>query len=85
MENKYKYAFLFLFIFFGCVPSVFISSFNKTNIDKRSAIYISNLDKYSIGQKAFRNKLNHALMERGYFVVDSLYKSKYYLFGRWAI
>lgn len=79
MENKYKYAFLFLFIFFGCVPSVFISSFNKTNIDKNSAIYISNLDKYSIGQKAFRNKLNHALMERGYFVVDSLHKSKYYL------
>ena len=79
MENKYKYAFLFLFIFFGCVPSVFISSFNKTNIDKNSAIYISNLDKYSIGQKSFRNKLNHALMEKGYFIVDSLHKSKYYL------
>ena len=79
MENKYKYALLFLFTFFGCVPSVFISSINKTNIDKNSAIYISNLDKYSIGQKAFRNKLNHALMKKGYFVVDSLHKSKYYL------
>ena len=39
MENKYKYAFLFLFIFFGCVPSVFISSFNKTNIDAQLSTF----------------------------------------------
>ena len=76
---KNKYIIIFFVIFYGCFPSAFISSFNKTDIDQNSAIYISKFDKYSIGQKVFRDKLNISLMEEGYFIVDDFHKSKYYL------
>ena len=80
MHWKNKFILTFLFLFYGCIPSVFISSISNQTIEKNSPIYISKFDGISMEEKIFREKLNTALKRKGYYTVNNFQKSEYYLF-----
>ena len=75
-----KFILTFLFLFYGCIPSVFLSSISNQTIKKNSPIYISKFDGISMEEKIFREKLNTALKRKGYYTVNNFQKSEYYLF-----
>tara|TARA_B100000900_G_C20471956_1_gene671791 strand:- start:557 stop:1045 length:489 start_codon:yes stop_codon:yes gene_type:complete len=77
---KIKYIISSLIFFYGCIPSVFISSRSNQSIKKNSTIYISKLDGISMEENVFREKLSLALKKKGYITVNNFQKSKYYLF-----
>ena len=74
------YGFIFIF-FFSCSPQVKLNS--ETNyiglFSTDVPIYISNLPSYTFDQKRIRDKLKIALQNNGYFVVDNIKKSEFYL------
>ena len=74
------YGFIFIF-FFSCSPQVKLNSeTNYTGLFGTDVpIYISNFPSYTFDQKRIRDKLKIALQNNGYFVVDNIKKSEFYL------
>ena len=74
------YVFIFIF-FFSCSPQVKLNS--ETNyiglFSTDVPIYISNFPSYTFDQKRIRDKLKIALQNNGYFIVDNIKKSEFYL------
>ena len=74
------YGFIFIF-FFSCSPQVKLNS--ETNytggFGSDVPIYISNFPSYTFDQKRIRDKLKIALQNNGYFIVDNIKKSEFYL------
>ena len=74
------YGFIFIF-FFSCSPQVKLNS--ETNyiglFGTDVPIYISNFPSYTFDQKRIRDKLKIALQNNGYFIVDNIKKSEFYL------
>ena len=74
------YGFIFIFLF-SCSPQVKLNS--ETNyiglFSTDVPIYISNLPSYTFDQKRIRDKLKLALQNNGYFIVDNIKKSEFYL------
>ena len=74
------YGFIFIFIF-SCSPQVKLNS--ETNyigvFSTDIPIYISNFPSYTFDQKRIRDKLKIALQNNGYFIVDNIKKSEFYL------
>ena len=74
------YGFIFIFLF-SCSPQVKLNS--ETNyiglFSTDVPIYISNLPSYTFDQKRIRDKLKIALQNNGYFIVDNIKKSEFYL------
>ena len=74
------YGFIFIF-FFSFSPQVNLNS--ETNyiglFSTDVPIYISNLPSYTFDQKRIRDKLKIALQNNGYFIVDNIKKSEFYL------
>ena len=60
--------------------SCYFNTFNRyVSIEKNSPIYISKTAKISTYEEIFREKFNVSLRNQGYFTVDEVEKSKYYL------
>lgn len=74
------YGFIFIF-FFSCSPQVKLNSeTNYTGLFGTDVpIYISNFPSYTFDQKRIRDKLKIALQNNGYFIVDNVKKSEFYL------
>ena len=74
------YGFIFIF-FFSCSPQVKLNSeTNYTGVFGSDVpIYISNFPSYTFDQKRIRDKLKIALQNNGYFIVDNIKKSEFYL------
>ena len=74
------YGFIFIF-FFSCSPQVKLNSeTNYTGLFGTDVpIYISNFPSYTFDQKRIRDKLKIALQNNGYFIVDNIKKSEFYL------
>ena len=74
------YGFIFIF-FFSCSPQVKLKSeTNYTGLFGTDVpIYISNFPSYTFDQKRIRDKLKIALQNNGYFIVDNIKKSEFYL------
>ena len=74
------YGFIFIF-FFSCSPQVKLNSeTNYTGLFGSDVpIYISNFPSYTFDQKRIRDKLKIALQNNGYFIVDNIKKSEFYL------
>ena len=74
------YGFIFIFLF-SCSPQVKLNS--ETNyiglFSTDIPIYISNFPSYTFDQKRIRDKLKIALQNNGYFIVDNIKKSEFYL------
>ena len=74
------YGFIFIFLF-SCSPQVKLNS--ETNyiglFSTDVPIYISNFPSYTFDQKRIRDKLKIALQNNGYFIVDNIKKSEFYL------
>ena len=74
------YGFIFIFLF-SCSPQVKLNS--ETNyiglFITDVPIYISNFPSYTFDQKRIRDKLKIALQNNGYFMVDNIKKSEFYL------
>ena len=66
-------------IFNSCIPVISIHSIGYVSIEKNSPIYISKTAKISTYEEIFREKFNVSLRNQGYFTVDEVEKSKYYL------
>ena len=80
--NDKTFSFLFFFIFlFCCTQQLKLNS--ETNYTGKFGsdipIYISNFPSYSFDQKRIRDKLKVTLQNNGYFVVNDIENSKYYL------
>ena len=80
--NDKTFSFLFFFIFlFCCTQQLKLNS--ETNyigeFGSDIPIYISNFPSYSFDQKRIRDKLKDSLQNNGYFVVNNIENSKYYL------
>ena len=74
------YGFIFIF-FFSCSPQVKLKSeTNYTGLFGTDVpIYISKFPSYTFDQKRIRDKLKIALQNNGYFIVDNIKKSEFYL------
>ena len=74
------YGFIFIFLF-SCSPQVKLNS--ETNyiglFSTDVPIYISNFPSYTFDKKRIRDKLKIALQNNGYFIVDNIKKSEFYL------
>ena len=66
-------------IFNSCIPVISIHSIGYLSIEKNTPIYIAKTSKISTYEEIFREKFNVSLRNQGYFTVDEVEKSKYYL------